>query len=177
MINPYISVQAGVFAGLPGNLGVPSLASQICAMLARRIAEPPQGRGVLAPDWWSQAFNSIPLLSVTASGTSSISGAKPATLAALCLGVGVVSDIPTAQDKLAKWISGGAVPPSSLNSLAVTGTASLINLSLAFLDVPGGSVTRTDGTINIGTPANKQQLQSIFGTETPLSNEPYFCAL
>lgn len=177
MNNPYISLEAGVFLGLPGNLGVPSLASQICAMLARRIAEPPQGRGALDPDWWSQAFNSIPLLSVTASATSSYSEAKPAALAALCLGTGVVGDAPTAQAKLAKWLTDAALLPTTLNSLAVTGAGSLINLSLAFLNVSGGTVTRSDGTINIGTPANKQQLQSIFGTEKPLSNEPYFCAL
>ena len=177
MSNPYVNVQAGVFVGLPGNPGIPSLASQICAMLARRIAEPPQGHDPLDREWWSQAYNSIPMLAITASGASSISEAKPAALAALCLGVGIVGDVPTAPDKLAKWISGSAVLPTTLNSLAVTGTGSVINLSLAFLDVAAGSVMRTDGTINTATPANKQQLQSLFGGEKTLSDEPYFCAL
>ena len=146
-------------------------------MLARRIAEPPQGHGVLDRDWWSQAFNSIPMLAVTASGTSSISEAKPAALSALCLGTGIVGDVPAAREKLAKWLSGAGVLTTNLNSLAVTGTGSVINLSLAFVDVTTGSVMRTDGTINTAIPGNKQQLQSIFGAEKALSNEPYFCAL
>lgn len=177
MINPYLNVQAGVFVGLPGNQATPSLASQICAMLAHRVAEPPQGRGTLDRDWWSKAFNSIPLLSVTASANSTIPEATPATLAGLCLGVGVSGDVPGAQDNLARWIGAAHPLPTSLNSLAVTGTASVINLSLAFLDIAGGNVTRTDATINVGTPANRNVLQSVFGSEQPLGNEPYFCAL
>jgi hypothetical protein len=177
MSNPFVIIETGVFASIAALESTPPMAALICATLAHRIATPPAGTPVLDKGWWSKVFNSIPLLNAATSVSGSIADAKPDNLASLCLGYGVVRDVPTAQQALARWI--GAIAPQqiSLNAIAVTGSASLINLSLAFLDIGTSAFVRTDATINSGTSANSKSLQSLFGSASPLTCEPYFCNL
>lgn len=176
MANPFTVVQAGIFATLPPLPGEISMAALICAALARRLASPPAKTGLLDRAWWSEAFNSVPLLSPSATVTGSVASPSPANMAALCLGTGVTADAPGGRDALADWISAISPQPVMLNSIAVTEAGDLIHLSLAFVDAVAGNFARTEAVID-ASAANTGNLQSVFGAVQPLTTQPYYCSL
>jgi hypothetical protein len=176
MNNPFIKVQAGVFATVPSSGGKPNLAEKICAALALRIAELGAGQDRLDPPLWTMVFNKVPFVSPATEVSGSISGLDPAACAAICLGEGVVSDAAGAPEALAAWIAALDPLPAKLNCLAVTSdNAGLIHMSLAFADPVGGTFRRTDTVLN--AHGSQQELDAIFGLATPLDRQPYFCSL
>lgn len=178
MGNPFLAVQAGVFATVPSGDEEPSLAERICAALAARIAKVSPDQKRLDPVWWSEVFNNVPFLSAAAEVNGSLGADEAGRMAQVALGGGISAVEPAAVPALAAWIGALPLPPTLLNSMAVTCDASdLIHLSLAFIDAGLGSFRRTDATINAGTAANRGRLLSIFEAAPPLEAQPYFCRL
>lgn len=177
MSNPFSILQAGVFASVPDYQGEAPLSALMIAALANRMLRPPAQLGPLDKSWWSAAFNAIPMLSATSEVAGSLSSPTALAIATVCLGSGVIGDVPRGRDALAAWIAAQSELPTTLSCIAATGTTGLIHVSLAFIDVGAGTFARTDGVINAVSAASAKQLQSIFGATEPLADEPYHCSL
>jgi len=179
-MNPFVlvSASAGIFAATGRGANIITIAGRICAAVAGKIEG--EGDKILDPAWWTTTVGMIPGQTPAGVSARTISGQEAAQLANLCTRADDPATLARLQTAIAGLIT--ALPPlSSLNCLTISQSkTNLLRISLAIVavDRKGASVTtkvdRSETTVNYGDAKMASEIDEIFGSTEPLTNQPYY---